>query len=245
MSDESGREERSSTQRIWRFVAARFDPKSELGLGLTVSLVVCALAVWALSGLLDAVLDNELLVRIDITVESWFHGHVTPAGLAILNAVTQLGSPVVAVIVGVVAIYLWRTHQLLWLWNWLGANIGGTVIEHVLKNSVHRSRPEYGAAFLNGQSYSFPSGHTMGATVCYLLLAYFVSSRPTATRRTRMIAFAAASTIIVAVAFSRLYLGVHYPSDVLGGFSAGLAWLSVCGATRRFVAQRRAVRAAF
>ena len=96
MSDESGREERSSTQRIWRFLAARFDPKSELGLGLTVSLVVCALAVWALSGLLDAVLDNELLVRIDITVESWFHGHATPTGLTIFNAVTQLGSPVVA-----------------------------------------------------------------------------------------------------------------------------------------------------
>ncbi len=227
MSDESSRVELSPTQRVRRFLAARFDPKSQLGLGLTLSVCIFALAVWTFSGLLDAVLDNELLVRIDITAESWFHGHATPT-----------------VVVAVVAIYLWRTHQLLWLWNWLGANVGGIVIEHVLKNTVNRSRPEYGAAFLNGQSYSFPSGHTMGATVCYLLLAYFISSRPNATGRTRMIAFAAASTIVVAVAFSRLYLGVHYPSDVLGGFCAGLAWLMVCGATRRFVVQHRAGRTA-
>ena len=177
MSDESSRVELSPTQRVRRFLAARFDPKSQLGLGLTLSVCIFALAVWTFSGLLDAVLDNELLVRIDITAESWFHGHATPAGLSIFNAVTQLGSPVVAVVVVVVAIYLWRTHQLLWLWNWLGANLGGIVIEHVLKNTVHRSRPEYGAAFLNGESYSFPSGHTMGATVCYLLLAYFISDR--------------------------------------------------------------------
>jgi len=244
VSDESSRVELSPTQRVRRFLAARFDPKSQLGLGLTLSVCIFALAVWTFSGLLDAVLDNELLVRIDITAESWFHGHATPTGRSIFNAVTQLGSPVVAVVVAVVAIYLWRTHQLLWLWNWLGANVGGIVIEHVLKNTVNRSRPEYGAAFLNGQSYSFPSGHTMGATVCYLLLAYFISSRPNATGRTRMIAFAAASTIVVAVAFSRLYLGVHYPSDVLGGFCAGLAWLMVCGATRRFVVQHRAGRTA-
>ena len=64
------------------------------------------------------------------------------------------------------------------------------------------------------------------------------------TIKQRMIAFAAASTIVVAVAFSRLYLGVHYPSDVLGGFCAGLAWLMVCGATRRFVVQHRAGRTA-
>jgi undecaprenyl-diphosphatase len=241
MADGPGSSELSSIQRARAFFAARFDRKSQLGLGLTVSLVILALAVWALSGLLDAVLDNETLVRVDGIVESWFHVHATPTGLTIFNAITQLGSPVIVVVVILVALYLWRTHETLLLWNWLGANLGGKAFEYVLKNTVHRSRPQYGAAFLNGHSYSFPSGHTMGSTVCYLLLAYLVASRADASSRRRSIAIGAAVAIIAAVGFSRLYLGVHYPSDVLGGVAAGVAWLAVCGATRRFVAAREAL----
>ena len=241
MADGPGSGQVSSTQRVRSFLASRFDPKSQLGLGLTMSLAILALAVWALSGLLDAVLDNETLVRVDGVVESWFHVHATPTGLTIFNAITQLGAPVIVIVVIVVALYLWRKREMLLLWNWLGANLGGKVFEYVLKNSVHRSRPQYGAAFLNGHSYSFPSGHTMGSTVCYLLLAYIISSRADSNSRTRSIAIGAAVAIIVAVGFSRLYLGVHYPSDVLGGVAAGVAWLAVCGATRRFVAARQAL----
>ena len=243
MTGEPGSRELSAAQRVREFLAARFDPKSQLGLGLTASFVIFVLALWAFSGLLDAVLDNETLVRVDGVVESWFHLHATAAGLKIFNVVTQLGSPVVVVLVFVVALYLWRANEVLLLWNWLGATIGGKAIEYVLKNTVHRSRPQYGAAYLYGHSYSFPSGHSMGATVCYLLLAYFIASQPNATRRTRSIAFGVATAIVIAVGFSRLYLGVHYPSDVLGGITAGVAWLSVCAATRRFVAQRQAARA--
>jgi undecaprenyl-diphosphatase len=238
VADDSSSGELSPVERARRFLAARFDPRSHLGLGLTASLVLSALAIWALGGLLDAILDNDLLVRVDMRVESWLHAHATATGLAIFDAVTQLGSTVVDVVTVLVAIYFWRKRNSVLLWSWIGANLGGKVVEYVLKYTVHRSRPQYGAAFLNGHSYSFPSGHTMGATVCYLLLAYFITARATATHRARIVVFMSAMTIIVAVAFSRLYLGVHYPSDVLGGFVAGVAWLAVCGATRRIVAGR-------
>lgn len=232
----------NSLQRVRAFVASRFDPGSHLGLGLTLRLVGCALAVWAFSGLLDAVLDNDALVRLDQVIASWFHSHTTTAGLAIFNVVTQLGSPVADVIIGVVAVYLlWRREYPL-LFTWLGASLGGKIIEYIIKNTVHRSRPEYAAAYLHGASYSFPSGHTMTATVCYLLLAYLVAARQSA--RVRTWAFIAAAVIIAAVAFSRLYLGVHYLSDVLGGFAAGFAWLTVCGATRLVITRGHAFRAA-
>src|SRR5690349_23403879 len=94
--------------RARQFLIARFDRKSQLGIGLTAAVVLCALAIWAFSGLLDAILDNDALVRWDAIVEGWFHTHATPTGLAIFDAVTQLGSPGVAVIVTLVAIYLWR-----------------------------------------------------------------------------------------------------------------------------------------
>jgi undecaprenyl-diphosphatase len=221
-----------------RFLAARFDRKSQLGIGLTISVVVFALAIWALSGLLDAVLDNDMLVRWDGIVESWFHTHATATGLTIFNVITQLGSPGVYVVATIVAIYLWRVRATLLLWTWLGANIGGLTLEYVLKTTVHRSRPQYAAAYLHGHSYSFPSGHTMASTICYLMLAFLIWMHPRVGPTARRLAWIVCGSIVLTVGFSRLYLGVHYPSDVLGGLAAGLAWLSVCGAARRFLVAR-------
>lgn len=240
MTDVSPPDKRPSlAERGRRFLAARFDRKSQLGIGLTITVVVFALAVWALSGLLDAILDNDMLVRRDGSVETWFHAHATPLGLTIFDAVTQLGSPVATIVVIVVALYLWRRGLHFLLWSWLGANVGGVAIEYVLKTTVHRSRPQYAAAYLHGHSYSFPSGHTMASTVCYLMLAFLITSRPGARAAERPVTWVVAGMVVVAVGFSRLYLGVHYPSDVLGGLAAGLAWLAACGATHRFIATRR------
>ena len=231
-------------QRARQFLAARLDRKSELGLGLTISVLAFALGVWALSGLLDAILDNETLVRTDRAVEDWFHLHDTPLGSAVFSVVTNFGSPVVSVLIAVVAIYLWRARAYFWLWNWLGANLGGFVVENVLKSTVHRSRPQYAAQYLHGHSYSFPSGHTMASTVCYFLLAYLISTHPRVTKMQERIAWTVAIAIVLGVGLSRLYLVVHYPSDVLGGLILGLAWLAVCGATRRLVAAHRGLSSA-
>ena len=227
-------------RRVRDFIAARFDPRSRTGLGLTLRLAGFALAVWVFSGLLDAVLDNETIARLDQVVESWFHVHSTPAGLAAFDVVTQLGSPVVDVVIGAVALFLLYRREYPLLVTWLFANLGGKVIEYVLKNTVHRTRPQYAAEFLHGVSYSFPSGHTMGSTICYLMLAYIIGAWPGATSRRRWMAFVVAALVISAVAFSRVYLGVHYPSDVAGGFAAGMAWLTACGATRHVVMRGRA-----
>lgn len=228
---------RGVLERARRFVVARFDPNSHVGLGLTLRLLLFIAAVWAFSGLLDAVLDNETLVRVDRVVEQSIHARATTNGLAIFEVITQIGSPVVWVLMALVAIYLLYVREWALLWTWLAANLGGKVIEFVLKDTVHRRRPQYAAAFLHGHSYSFPSGHTMGSTICYLFIAYIIARRAKGTERVRRLLYAGAAILIATVAFSRLYLGVHYPSDVAGGFAAGLAWLSLCGVTRRLVTQ--------
>lgn len=232
--------ERKYLERGWKFVSARFDPESHLGLGLTIRLVLCALGIWAFSGLLDAVLDNETLVRIDRAIAAWFTAHDTPTGRTIFNVITQLGSPVVWVLMAIGAIYLWFAHDHALLVSWIAANLGGKALEYVIKNTVHRTRPEYSAAYLHGQSYSFPSGHAMGSTICYLMIAYIIATRAKVSRRTGIIVHVVAVVIIATVALSRLYLVVHYLSDVLGGAAAGVAWLSLCGTARHVVVGGRA-----
>ncbi|MEO6877810.1 MAG: phosphatase PAP2 family protein [Gemmatimonadaceae bacterium] len=215
--------------RLRHFIADRLDPKAYLGLRLTVALAIGTLGVWAFSALLDAVLDNALLVRLDIAADAAIHARVTPAGLEIFNLVSRIGSPVSMVAMAtVIAIVLWKQKRTTMLVGWIAAFGGGGILEHVLKLLVGRTRPVYGAAYLSGHSYSFPSGHAMMSfigmtTLLFVLWVYWHPSRPA-----RIASIVAAIVVIVLVGVSRIYLGVHYPSDVLGGWAAGAAWVAVC-----------------
>ena len=223
--------ERGARSGWWRrFVAARLDPASYLGLRLTIGLVVLLAALWAFGALLEEVLDNETLVRLDVAAGGWIHGRTTPAGLAVFDAITQLGSPAVMGAVALVGgLVLWRQHRHVTLVTWVAAFGGGVVVDQALKLAVHRARPTYGGAYLHGHSYSFPSGHAMGSIVGYTMLVYALHRGGVARGRAHgALLWIGAAVIVLAIGVSRLYLGVHYPSDVVGGYAAGAAWLAVC-----------------
>src|SRR5206468_7365185 len=86
---------------------------------------------------------------------------------------------------------------------------------------------------------AFPAGHTMASTICYVMLAFLVWMDPRVSPLVRRGVWVVSCALLAAIGFSRLYLGVHYPSDVLGGLTAGLGWLAVCGTTRRLLVARR------
>ena len=118
---------------------------------------------------------------------------------------------------------LYRGHRAEALF--LAVAIGGSVaLNGIMKVVVHRPRPVLPWAHVL-PDYSFPSGHTMNSLVFYLAIALIVWAR--LGRRAGSLAVAVALLIAVAVGFSRIYLGYHYLSDVVGGFAAGLAWLLV------------------
>jgi undecaprenyl-diphosphatase len=232
-----------SPARWLRFFAARLDRESYLGLHLTIGLIVIALGVWLFGSLLEEVLDNDALVRSDMAMASWIHSMTTPIGLKIFIAITNIGSPVVmATISGLGAVTMFVKRHRLLAAAWAAAAAGGAVLDYLLKTTVHRTRPEYAAAFLHGSSYSFPSGHAMGSLIGYGFLAYaFVLTRQRRGWRGQMV-YSLAALLALLIGVSRVYIGVHYPSDVVGGWAAGLAWLAVCITGYQVVSGRTTLR---
>jgi len=226
--------------RVRRFLERRLDRSTFLGLHLTVSLLIVAAAVWLFASLLDAVLDNALLVRFDRFADGVIHSRVTPMGLAFFNTMSRVGSPPVMWALGVAGaiFFLVRGWPTLFV-TWGAAFGGGGVIEQLLKRLVHRTRPPYGAAYLNGTSFSFPSGHSMMSFIGCTMLVYVVVMVRRPGRPTRTVLACAAAAFVLLVGASRVYLGVHYPSDVVGGWAAAAAWVAVCIAVAGVILHRR------
>jgi len=140
-----------------------------------------------------------------------------------------LGSPAVMTALGLVVavVLLGRRHMLL-LCGWVATLVGGGVLDMTLKYIIQRPRPVYASTFLHSPSFSFPSGHAMESLIVYGMLAYLLAVFWTERRRTRLTIVLIAALLTVAIGVSRLYLGVHYFSDVVAGYAAGLLWLSAC-----------------
>jgi undecaprenyl-diphosphatase len=145
--------------------------------------------------------------------------------------ITFLGTGlVVMVMVLVSGLFLWLTKHRNSAVLLVVATAGSILLNNLLKMSFDRPRPQ---VFTWGQhvvSSSFPSGHAMSATVVYITIAY-LAARLQRTHAGRALTILTALVLILAICVSRLYLGVHYPSDVLAGVLVGLAWAGFCMAT--------------
>ncbi len=220
---------REGHPKLWSFVGARFARGEYLGLHLTLGFVVSVAALWLFGGVTEDVVHHDPLTAVDLQVAAWLRAGAGSLGDRVAFDVTMLGSPVgLAVITTLVAAFLaYRRHGIM-LSGWIAANAGGGALELVLKHVVHRPRPVGAEVFLFGPSFSFPSGHAMGSLICYGMLAYLLIGYWPPARRHRTAIIVAASLLVLMIGFSRLYLGVHFLSDVIGGFAAGAVWLVVC-----------------
>jgi len=198
-------------------------------LHLTIGLLVSVIALWLFAGITEDVINHGSITELDLTVLQWLQARNTLPGVRIFWAVTLLGSPVFIVVLGVVvAVVLARRQQSLVMAGWSVALVGSALLERVLKLSIRRPRPDFAAQFLYDSSYSFPSGHAMNSLVAYGMLAYILVTCWARHRAAQIAIIVCAALLILAIGFSRLYLGVHYLSDVAAGFAAGIFWLSIC-----------------
>jgi undecaprenyl-diphosphatase len=117
------------------------------------------------------------------------------------------------------------------------ATAGGLVISTVLKEAFGRARPDVVPALVPVDTPSFPSGHSMLAAVVYLTLGALLS-RVLGSTRAKVYVIALAMFLALLVGISRIYLGAHYPSDVLAGWAAGLGWALGCSLLARYLQRR-------
>lgn len=220
---------RQRHQRSWTFVAARFARGEYLGLHLTVGLVVTLGALWAFGGITEDVVHHDPLTLFDLDVARWLRAGATPRGIQTAVIISLVGSPVsMAVLAAVGGAVLAVRRWWITLVVWFAAFAGGGVLDWAIKRIIQRPRPPGAEAYLHGPSFSFPSGHVVGSVVGFGMLAYLLVAFFARRRRDRWIIGAAATVVVLVIGVARIYLGVHYFSDVIGGLAAGIVWLSVC-----------------
>jgi len=169
--------------------------------------------------------------QFDTALLRWLGAHHTPMLTTIMTEVTPLGTGVVVLtIVGVTTAFLWHTEHKHSARMLLAATAGNILLNNGLKLLFDRERPAVFEWGTHAASSSFPSGHAMSATVVYGTVAYLLA-RLQKHGWSRALTLLVAVLLIALICLTRLYLGVHYPSDVLGGIIVGLAWSGFCMAT--------------
>jgi undecaprenyl-diphosphatase len=197
-------------------------------LHLIIGLVTFAIMTLILGEIAEDIRNGEPLTLIDAQINTWLHLHRSPWLTTVFLRITSLGStiPVICITVAAGLYLLWK-RQLHWLAAvWLSV-FGGMLLNKFLKYVFQRPRPFFDDPILKLTSYSFPSGHTMAATVLYGVLAVLLVTK-VKRRPSKVLVALSASLLIALVGFSRMYLGAHYLSDVLGAIAEGLAWMSLC-----------------
>lgn len=211
--------------------------------GVKISVAVSVLALCLLGAISENVATQDPLTRFDASLLESLHRHATPTGVAVFLVVSRIGSPVAMTALAIAgALVLAYRREWVLLAGWGIAFTGTTLLDHWLKLTIHRPRPPYAAALLDHPNWSFPSGHAMGALVGYGMLAYMVLLLGGGSRKTKTLIVAGTAALVIIIGLSRLYLGVHYFSDVAGGYAAGLLWLCTCIAVLELARRRGTLR---
>ena len=175
-----------------------------------------------------AVASGHRITLLDVELAHWLRDWATPQLTGWMLVVTHLHSTTAVCVYGtVVAARMARWQRWRSLVTVAVCVGGGLALNVLVKHAFQRPRPMLDDPLLSLDTYSFPSGHVAGSTLVYgllVVLAFRRTRRPEA----RGLAVAGAVAAIALVAFTRLYLGVHYLSDVIGGFFEGVAWLALC-----------------
>jgi membrane-associated phospholipid phosphatase len=162
----------------------------------------------------------------DTTFLLWIHQFANPVADQVMLAITQLGNPNVVIPIAIITlIFLWLDRHYSEAKFFALACLGGAILNTGLKLVFSKPRPALWQRLIVETSYSFPSGHALGALVLYGAVAYLGTAYYP---RFAGLIYGGAIALTVLIGFSRLYLGVHWPTDILAGYGIGALWLIIC-----------------
>jgi len=213
--------------RAARFLRRRLDPEAATGLALTIALGLILLAALGFGLVSEMVTSETGLYRYDASAAAWGAEHATPTSTWLLGLVTWLGATVTVVSVAVaLGVLEWVERRRLAVLVFLVMVVAGqNLIANTVKALVDRERPPV-PHLAPSSGFSFPSGHTAAAAATWAAVALVLG-------RGRPLWFkawlaAGAALLTAAVAASRVLLGVHWLTDVIGGAALGFGWFVVC-----------------
>ncbi|MFL6543895.1 MAG: phosphatase PAP2 family protein, partial [Candidatus Udaeobacter sp.] len=211
-----------------QFLQNRLSPEGYAGLHLTIGVLVFLLAGWWFGAIAENLSPDNPLVLFDQRVAVWFHQHATTTLTHVAKAITFFGSVLGLTILSVaVALIFIVSRAWFNLFVFAVMMTGESLLNVLLKHLFHRHRPVLEHPLVTLTSYGFPSGHTMGVTVLFGLLALFLA-KTVSTAGAAFAYFIAAGLVILLIGLTRVYLGAHFLSDVLGAFAASVVWLTFC-----------------
>lgn len=205
----------------------QLDPRTATGLVLTAGSATLAATAAAFAVVYDAVLDGNGVAAVDRPVHDWLAAHREPTVTTAMRVVTDFGGTPVLIAVAVLVAALAGRRARSWRPVLLVAvtACGSTLITVAGKAAVHRGRPSVGEAAAAAGGYSFPSGHSLNSSAVYgiaTVLVWQLARR----RRTKVWSTAGTVLLVLLIGASRMYLGVHWLTDVLAAYALALGWLA-------------------
>lgn len=212
---------------VLSFLRARLSPEGYLGLHLTIGAVLLLVAGALFGAIAEDVATAAPITLQDVRIARWLHAHGSAGLTQFMLGVTYLhGVPGVTVMSVIFGVVLWRRHARYWTLALAIAVAGGALLNVAMKYAFHRARPTFDDPLFTLLTYSFPSGHTAGSAAFYGVLASYLCARH-GSGKARAGIISAAIGMVLLVGASRMYLGVHYFSDVLGAIAEATAWLAL------------------
>ncbi len=226
---------------------SRWPPLAYLAGHLIVGFAVIAGSAALFAEIAEALGEGEQLGRLDQLFSDTLRSTLTREVLQVFAVLTHFGDPVTLTVLCVlVALLLLLHHQRLLAAGWVLAVAGNALLNPALKGIFARTRPIHDHGLASADGWSFPSGHASSSVVVYGMLAYLsVRLLPTHwPAGLRLAAVLLATALAFITGSSRVFLQVHFATDVLAGFASGIAWLAVCIGTLELARYRTAQRPA-